>query len=152
MLYLAAMPLASVLWQSVRSPQTAGTPAQLTLDNFRSAYSSAQTARLLANSLKFAFGASAVAFVVGTLLAWMNECTNTPLSNLDAKLRERMRFELKRLQREVGITTDSRSAMTARREGHRSCLFPKRAGLEARRIVARSRMLRSRRAVLRPLL
>jgi iron(III) transport system ATP-binding protein len=28
-----------------------------------------------------------------------------PLSNLDAKLRERMRFELKRLQRDVGITS-----------------------------------------------
>ena len=28
-----------------------------------------------------------------------------PLSNLDAKLREKMRFELKRLQRELGITT-----------------------------------------------
>ena len=28
-----------------------------------------------------------------------------PLSNLDAKLREEMRFELKRLQRELGITT-----------------------------------------------
>jgi iron(III) transport system ATP-binding protein len=28
-----------------------------------------------------------------------------PLSNLDAKLREKMRFELKRLQREVGITS-----------------------------------------------
>jgi len=28
-----------------------------------------------------------------------------PLSNLDAKLRERMRFELKRLQRDLGLTT-----------------------------------------------
>jgi iron(III) transport system ATP-binding protein len=28
-----------------------------------------------------------------------------PLSNLDAKLRQRMRFELKRLQRELGLTT-----------------------------------------------
>jgi iron(III) transport system ATP-binding protein len=28
-----------------------------------------------------------------------------PLSNLDAKLRERMRFELKRMQRDLGITT-----------------------------------------------
>ena len=28
-----------------------------------------------------------------------------PLSNLDAKLRERMRFELKRLQRELSLTT-----------------------------------------------
>ncbi|MFN3321847.1 MAG: ABC transporter ATP-binding protein, partial [Allorhizobium sp.] len=28
-----------------------------------------------------------------------------PLSNLDAKLREKMRFELKKIQRELGITT-----------------------------------------------
>src|SRR3970040_24712 len=28
-----------------------------------------------------------------------------PMSNLDAKLRERMRFELKRIQRETGVTT-----------------------------------------------
>ena len=28
-----------------------------------------------------------------------------PLSNLDAKLRDRMRIELKRLQRELGLTT-----------------------------------------------
>ena len=28
-----------------------------------------------------------------------------PLSNLDAKLRESLRFELKRLQRELGITS-----------------------------------------------
>src|SRR3954447_19998698 len=28
-----------------------------------------------------------------------------PLSNLDAKLRERMRFELKRLQQELGVTS-----------------------------------------------
>ena len=28
-----------------------------------------------------------------------------PLSNLDAKLRDRMRFELKRIQRELGLTT-----------------------------------------------
>jgi iron(III) transport system ATP-binding protein len=28
-----------------------------------------------------------------------------PLSNLDAKLRDRMRFELKRIQRELGVTT-----------------------------------------------
>src|SRR5919106_1158411 len=28
-----------------------------------------------------------------------------PLSNLDAKLREKMRFEIKRIQRELGLTT-----------------------------------------------
>jgi iron(III) transport system ATP-binding protein len=38
-----------------------------------------------------------------------------PLSNLDAKLRESMRFELKRLQRELNITTAQRPTIRARR-------------------------------------
>ena len=37
-----------------------------------------------------------------------------PLSNLDAKLRDDMRFELKRLQRELGITGDLRHARPGR--------------------------------------
>ncbi len=81
-LYLALVPLVFLLWQSVHTPQTATVASELTLDNYRAAYSSSETARLFGNSLQFAAGASVFAFVVGTLLAWMNERTNTPFKRL----------------------------------------------------------------------
>src|SRR2546421_4945219 len=37
---------------------------------------------LFGNSLKFATGAAALSFAIGTLLAWMNERTNTPFKGL----------------------------------------------------------------------
>jgi iron(III) transport system permease protein len=80
--WLALVPLAFLLWQSVLTPQTATVPAQLTLDNFRTAYFSPDTARLFFNSLQFASGAALLALTVGTGLAWMNERTNTPFKSL----------------------------------------------------------------------
>src|SRR5258708_1470612 len=80
--YIAVIPLAFLLWQSFFTPQTAAKAAEFTLGNYTSAYGSSETLRLFWNSLKFAFGASLFAFVVGTALAWMNERTNTPFKAL----------------------------------------------------------------------
>jgi iron(III) transport system permease protein len=80
--WLALVPLVFLLWQSFLTPQTASAPAQFTLENFRTAYLSADNARLFLNSLQFATGAAVLALVVGTALAWMNERTNTPFKTL----------------------------------------------------------------------
>src|SRR6201984_2195062 len=81
-IWLALVPLVFLLWQSFLTPQTAAAPAQFTLDNFRTAYSNSDNARLFINSLQFAVGAAALSLVVGTTLAWMNERTNTPFKTL----------------------------------------------------------------------
>lgn len=80
--YIAIMPLAFLLWQSFFTPQTASKAAEFTFDNYATAYGSSETLRLFWNSIQFASGASLLAFVLGTSLAWMNERTNTPLKKL----------------------------------------------------------------------
>jgi iron(III) transport system permease protein len=80
--YVAVIPLGFLLWQSFRTPQTASTPAIWTLGNYVAAYGTAETFRLFWTSIRFAFGASLFAFVVGTALAWMNERTNTPFKTV----------------------------------------------------------------------
>jgi iron(III) transport system permease protein len=80
--YLAFMPLGFLLWQSFFTPRTAAKAAQFTFDNYRVAYASTETARLFLNSLRYAAGSAAFAFAVGTLLAWMNERTNTPFKTV----------------------------------------------------------------------
>ena len=44
--YLALVPLGFLLWQSVHAPASDADTARLTLDNFRAAYASRETARL----------------------------------------------------------------------------------------------------------
>jgi len=80
--WLALVPLAFLLWQSVLTPQTATQPAEFTLDNFRTAYLSAETFTLFLNSVTFACGTAIFSLCVGTALAWMNERTNTPFKKL----------------------------------------------------------------------
>src|SRR5881628_1689892 len=81
-LYLGVVPLAFLLWQSFFTPQSAAKAAEFTFGNYAEAYGSADTWILFGNSLKFATGAAALSFVIGTLLAWMNERTNTPFKGL----------------------------------------------------------------------
>jgi iron(III) transport system permease protein len=81
-LYLGVVPLAFLIWQSFFTPQTAAKAAEFTLGNYREAYASAETWVLFWNSLKFSAGTAALAFALGTLLAWMNERTNTPFKSL----------------------------------------------------------------------
>ena len=81
--YIAVIPLAFLLWQSFRTPQTAATPAVWTLGNYAAAYGTQRDAAgCSGTSIRFAFGASLFAFLVGTALAWMNERTNTPFKSL----------------------------------------------------------------------
>ena len=80
--WLSLVPLVFLLWQSFLTPQTAGVPAQYTLENFRTAYLSSDNARLFFNSLQFSIGAALLSLLVGTALAWMNERTNTPFKTL----------------------------------------------------------------------
>src|SRR5688500_8381303 len=80
--YIAVIPLGFLLWQSFRTPQTATVDAVFTLGNYAAAYGSAETLRLFWTSVQFAAGTSILAFVLGTLLAWMNERTNTPFKAL----------------------------------------------------------------------
>ncbi len=80
--WFSLVPLVFLLWQSFLTPQTATVAARFTLDNFRTAYFSPETIRLLFNSVEFAIGAAALSLCIGTALAWMNERTNPPFKKL----------------------------------------------------------------------
>src|SRR5436309_3494507 len=80
--WLALVPLVFLVWQSFLTPQTAAKPAEFTLENFRTAYFSAETFRLFFNSVQYASGTAVFALCLGTALAWMNERTNTPFKRL----------------------------------------------------------------------
>ncbi|MBP0592143.1 iron ABC transporter permease [Paraburkholderia sp. LEh10] len=79
---LALIPLTFLFWQSFFTPQIADTPAVVTFENYVTAFGSNETLRTLGTSLRFAVGASLVSFVIGTLLAWIIERTNTPWRKL----------------------------------------------------------------------
>ena len=57
-------------------------PPSFSLKNYKDLLSTPGTGPLLLNSLWFAVGSSVVALVIGTLLAWIVERTNTPYKNL----------------------------------------------------------------------
>jgi iron(III) transport system permease protein len=80
--WLALVPLGFLIWQSFETPETADQPVLFTLANYARVYGSAETVSLLSNSVLFAGGAAGLALCFGTVLAWINERTNTPFKPL----------------------------------------------------------------------
>jgi iron(III) transport system permease protein len=54
----------------------------LTLQNYQKAYASEYTYSTFVNSLIFASGSAGLTFLLGTILAWLTERTNTPLRGI----------------------------------------------------------------------
>ncbi|HYA27945.1 MAG TPA: iron ABC transporter permease [Acidobacteriota bacterium] len=78
LVYLAVLPLLMLV---VGSFQAEVAPREFiyTLKNYQNAYASEYTYSTFRNSLIFASGAAGLSFILGTLLAWLTERTNTPL-------------------------------------------------------------------------
>ncbi len=57
-------------------------PGRFSLKNYSDLFSMQGTSTMLMNSLWFAIGSSLIALILGTLLAWIVERTNTPFRNL----------------------------------------------------------------------
>jgi iron(III) transport system permease protein len=70
--YLGAVPLGFLLWQTFVKG------GHLTLANFSGAYTSVGIGTMMGNSLAFAFGSSAVAIVIGSVLAYLIVRTDVP--------------------------------------------------------------------------
>jgi iron(III) transport system permease protein len=70
--YLGAVPLGFLLWQTFVEG------GHLTLANFSGAYTSVGIGTMMGNSLVFAFGSSAVAIVIGSVLAYLIVRTDVP--------------------------------------------------------------------------
>jgi iron(III) transport system permease protein len=78
LIYLAVLPLFMLLLGSFQA-EVAPREFVYTLKNYQNAYASEYTYSTFRNSLIFASGSAALSFILGTLLAWLTERTNTPL-------------------------------------------------------------------------
>jgi iron(III) transport system permease protein len=79
--YLAGIPLGMLIWGSLKvgSPLTSGS---LSLENFRLAYLGGGSFSLLKNSILYAAGTCLFSLVIGIVLAFLVERTNTPFKNV----------------------------------------------------------------------
>ena len=78
LIYLAVLPLFMLLMGSFQA-EVAPREFVYTLKNYRAAYASEYTYSTFKNSLIFASGSAGLSFILGTVLAWLTERTNTPL-------------------------------------------------------------------------
>ncbi|MEK7334415.1 MAG: iron ABC transporter permease [Candidatus Binatota bacterium] len=83
--YLAMTPLAMLIYGSLQSGFMVG-PGEFTLANYIEAYSDREFYSLFLNSFIYAIGVSIFTFLIGTILAWVCERTNTPGRKLFAVL------------------------------------------------------------------
>src|SRR5918999_4345685 len=81
LIYLAILPLFMLLVGSFQA-EVAPREFVYTLKNYHAAYASEYTYSTFMNSLIFASGSAALSFLLGTLLAWLTERTNTPLRGI----------------------------------------------------------------------
>lgn len=81
LVYLAVLPLLMLFIGSFQA-EVAPREFVYTLKNYQAAYASEYTYSTFVNSLIFASGSSALTFLLGTLLAWLTERTNTPLRSI----------------------------------------------------------------------
>jgi iron(III) transport system permease protein len=81
LVYLAVLPLIMLFVGSFQA-EVAPREFVYTLKNYKAAYASEYTYSTFVNSLIFASGSSLLTFVLGTVLAWLTERTNTPLRKI----------------------------------------------------------------------
>jgi iron(III) transport system permease protein len=81
LVYLAVLPLIMLFVGSFQA-EVAPREFVYTLKNYQAAYASEYTYSTFVNSLIFASGSAILSFVLGTMLAWLTERTNTPLRNI----------------------------------------------------------------------
>src|SRR5918995_1720353 len=81
LIYLAVLPLFMLVYGSFEK-EVAPREFIVTLENYVNAYASPYTYSTFVNSIIFATGSAALTFLLGTLLAWLTERTNTPLRSL----------------------------------------------------------------------
>src|ERR671922_611516 len=81
LIYLAVLPLFMLLKGSFEM-EVAPREFVLTLQNYQKAYASEYTYSTFVNSLIFASGSAGLTLLLGTILAWLTERTNTPLRGI----------------------------------------------------------------------
>ncbi|HET6781199.1 MAG TPA: iron ABC transporter permease [bacterium] len=80
--YLTLLPLIFLLYGTFFTPTVGGQAGTFTLQNYLRAYTDRSALPIMANSFVFAVGTMVVSLVIGTMLAWITERTNTPLRGL----------------------------------------------------------------------
>ena len=81
LVYLAVLPLLMLFIGSFQA-EVAPREFVYTLKNYKAAYASEYTYSTFVNSLIFASGSATLSFLLGMMLAWLTERTNTPLRGI----------------------------------------------------------------------